>query len=305
MLIKKGDRSLDVKHLQQKLNLVEDGVFGKNTEKAVIRYQLANDLKVTGIVESDMWVLLFNKANIENEAIDEDTDISEQYYITNFDQLIHKHYLPKGEYLVGPIKNEYAFLHHTAGWHNPYKTIDQWGRDKRGRVATEFVLGGRDHRNGDDKYDGVMVQAFPEGGYGWHLGRTQSGWMNRHSVGLEICSFGALSNDAKTYTGSKVTDSEVAHLKEEFRGKLKYHKYSEKQIVETEKWIRYVGERDGIDVRLGLKQFIQKYGPTKGFGFQMEASTGKVKGLLTHTNVRLDKSDCYPDPDFVDMILSL
>ena len=40
MLIKKGDRSLDVKHLQQKLNLVEDGVFGKNTEKAVIRYLL-------------------------------------------------------------------------------------------------------------------------------------------------------------------------------------------------------------------------------------------------------------------------
>ena len=284
MLIKKGDRSLDVKHLQQKLNLVEDGVFGKNTEKAVIRYQLANDLEVTGIVESDMWVLLFNKANIENEAIDEDTDISEQYYITNFDQLIHKHYLPEGEYLEGPVKNEYAFLHHTAGWHNPYKTIDQWGRDKRGRVATEFVLGGRDHRNGDDKYDGVMVQAFPEGGYGWHLGKTQSGWMNRHSVGLEICSFGYLNDNAETYTG---------------------HKYSEKQIVETEKWIRYVGERDGIDVRLGLKQFIQKYGPTKGFGFQMEASTGKVKGLLTHTNVRLDKSDCYPDPDFVDMILSL
>jgi hypothetical protein len=37
----------------------------------------------------------------------------------------------------------------------------------------------------------------------------------------------------------------------------------------------------------------------------MDASMGKIKGLLTHTNVRMDKSDCYPDPDFVDMILSL
>jgi hypothetical protein len=27
--------------------------------------------------------------------------------------------------------------------------------------------------------------------------------------------------------------------------------------------------------------------------------------LLTHTNVRKGKMDCYPDPDFVDMIMSL
>jgi hypothetical protein len=305
MLIKKGDKSLNVKHLQQKLRLVEDGVFGRNTEKAVIKYQLSNDLAVTGIVDSEMWVLLFNKRHVEDHGIDEDTDIEGQYYTTTYDQLIHRYYLPVGEYIKGPIKNEYMFLHHTAGWHNPYKTIDQWGRDTRGRVATEFVLGGRDHRNGNDKYDGVMVQAFPEGGQGWHLGRTQSGWMNRHSVGLEICSFGYLNSNNETYTGSKATNTEVACLKEEFMGHLNYHKYSDKQIKETEKWIKYVGERDGIDVRLGLKQFIQKHGPTKGFGFHKEAASGKIKGLLTHTNVRLDKSDCYPDPNFVDMILSL
>jgi hypothetical protein len=228
-----------------------------------------------------------------------------QYFITNYDQLIHKHYLPDGEYLKGPIKNEYIFLHHTAGNSNPYACIDMWGRDKRGRIATEFVLGGVNHRNGNTEFDGVMVQAFPEGDQGWHLGKTKSGWMNRHSVGLEICAMGYLDDDFKTYVGSKVIPDQVAKLKEPFKGHLHYHKYSEKQIKETEKWIRYVGERDGIDVRLGLKQFIQKHGPTKGFDFQMDASRGKIKGLLTHTNVRMDKSDCYPDPDFVDMILSL
>ena len=82
------------------------------------------------------------------------------------------------------------FLHHTAGGSNPYACIDQWGRDRRGRVATEFVLGGQNYRTGDDEYDGVMVQAFPEDGYGWHLGQTGSGYMNRHSIGLEICSIG-------------------------------------------------------------------------------------------------------------------
>jgi len=305
MLIKKGDNSLNVKHLQQKLGLKDDGIFGRNTEKAVIRYQLSKSLRVTGIVDSEMWVLLFNAKAGALEAIDEDTDTQGQYYRTSYDQLIHKHYLPKGEYIAGPIENEYIFLHHTAGWHNPYNCIDQWGRDSRGRVATEFVLGGKNHKDGSSEFDGVMVQAFPEGGYGWHLGRTQSGWMNRHSVGLEICSFGQLDSDKKTYIGTTPCEEEIATLKEPFKGSLYYHKYSDAQIKATEKWIRYVSERDGIDVRIGLKQFIQKHGPIKGFGFQMDACLGNVKGLLTHTNVRQDKSDCYPDPDFVDMILSL
>ena len=53
------------------------------------------------------------------------------------------------------------------------------------------------------------------------------------------------------------------------------------------------------------KEFIQKYGAIKGFDFQEDAYYGKVEGLLTHTNVRKDKWDCYPHPDFVDMIMSL
>ncbi len=77
------------------------------------------------------------------------------------------------------------------------------------------------------------------------------------------------------------------------------------EILNTPKWIRYIGERDQIDVRLGLKQYIKKYGPTKGFDFQEDAFYGKVRGLLTHTNVRKDKWDCYPHPDLVDMIMSL
>ena len=99
--------------------------------------------------------------------------------------------------------------------------------------------------------------------------------------------------------------SQIIELKEPFRGSLYWHNYSENQIKETEKWLRYIGERDGIDIRLGLKQFIQKHGPTKGFDFNSDAYYGKVKGLLTHTNVRKDKTDCYPHPDLVDMIMSL
>ena len=150
-----------------------------------------------------------------------------------------------------------------------------------------------------------MVQAFPEGAQGFHLGKTGSGYMNRHSVGLEICSMGYLDENMKTYVGSVCAESQIIQLDEAFKGKLFWHAYTEEQIKATEKWLRYVGERDGIDIRIGLKQFIQKYGPTKGFDFIEDAYYGKVKGLLVHGNVRHGKSDCYPHPDLVDMILSL
>ena len=100
---------------------------------------------------------------------------------------------------------------------NPFKVIDHWGRDTRGRVATEFVLGGKCSSTGNDSYDGVMVQAFPIGGYGWHLGKTGSGHMNRHSTGIEICAFGYLK-DGKTYVNTTVREDQIYTLKEPFRG---------------------------------------------------------------------------------------
>ena len=304
--IKKGDRHRDVQYLQQQLGITPDGVFGPQTEKHVIRFQLMHGIVADGIVGSDTWVLITTLKDTTTVEIDEDSDTGAQYFKTGYDQIIHRHYLPKGEYVEGPVNNEYIFLHHTAGNANPYRCIDHWGRDSRGRIATEFVLGGINHRNGDDEYDGVMVQAFPEGCQGFHLGKTGSGYMNRHSVGLEICSMGYLdSRTMTTYVGSKCIEDQIIELPEMFKGKLHWHNYSDAQIKATEKWIRYVGDRDQIDVRLGLKQFIKKYGPTKGFDFQEDAYYGKVKGLLVHGNVRRGKSDCYPHPDLVDMIMSL
>ena len=307
-LIMKGARGPEVVKLQKLLNIVADGIFGPATEKAVMRYQLQKQLTVDGIVGNNTWQML-TLSKGDNEAIDEDTDISSQFFKTNFNQQIHRYYLDKGEYLSKPGKNEYCFLHHTAGRENPYKVVDHWNRDTRGRVATEFVVGGQSHKNGEDSNDGIVVQAFPESGYGWHLGKTGSGYMNRHSIGIEICSAGYLTETDKgiykTYFNSTVADSQVLKLDEPFRRKMAWHSYSDKQMEEVKKLLEYIQERDGIDMRIGLRQWIKKYGPIKAFGFQEDAYYGKVKGLLTHTNVRKDKTDCYPDQRLIDIILSL
>ena len=304
-LLKQGSKGPEVVKLQKLLKITPDGDFGPMTHKAVIRFQMHNELHPDGIVGNTTWSMLLHAPRLSNEAIDEDTDVRSQYFTTNFDQTIHRHYLDADEYLKKPGKNEYFFLHHTAGGSNPYSCIDQWNRDSRGRIATEFVLGGQDHRTGNDEHDGIMDQAFPEEGYGWHLGKTGSGYMNKHSIGIEICSMGYLDNEDRTYVGSKVVDNQIITLEEAFKGKLKWHKYSDKQIDEVHKLILYIQERDQIDMRIGLQQFIKKYGPTKAFEFQEDAYYGKIKGLLSHTNVRKTKMDVYPDPRLIDVIMSI
>jgi hypothetical protein len=240
-----------------------------------------------------------------------DTDLlSADYkpvYRTANGLVIERDFLPQGEYIENPepIINKYMFLHHTAGWDDPFKTIKGWARDRRGKVATEFVLGGQNMVTGDDSYDGVMVQAFPEGCQGWHLGTTGSNYMNRHSVGLEINSFGYLDDEFKNYVKRKAHPEQVTTLDEPFRGRKHWHKYSDKQIEATRKWILYIAERDNIDVTAGLIKWIREEGPTKAFGFHEKAFKGDVKGLLTHTNVRKDKMDCFPQQEFVDMLLSI
>tara|TARA_R110000851_G_scaffold100671_16_gene216415 strand:- start:4088 stop:5008 length:921 start_codon:yes stop_codon:yes gene_type:complete len=303
-LLTKGDRGPDIVTLQKKLNIIPDGIFGSATEKAVFRYQLDKQLKVDGIVGPQTWAMLELSRSNGSEAIDEDCDIDGQYFKTDYNQLIHKYHLSSSEYLAKPGYNEYCFIHHTAGRENPYRVVDHWNKDSRGRVATEFVIGGQSHKTGNDEYDGVVVQAFPENGYGWHLGKTGSGYMNRHSVGIEICSTGYLDN-GDTYFGSKVTESQILKLESPFRKKMEWHKYSDKQIEETGLLLKFIADRDNIDMRLGLQQWIKKYGPVKAFEYQEDAYYGKVKGLLTHTNVRRGKMDCYPDERLVEMILKL
>lgn len=303
-MLKKGDRGEEVKRLQRLLGITADGIFGDATRRAVVRFQMNSEITVDGVVGNETWTLLMTNG-MNNDAIDEDTDGSSRVYTTRYNQVIHQYYLPKDEYVHKTYKNEYVMLHHTAGGANPFACVDMWARDTRGRVGTEFVLGGQNHRNGNDEYDGVMVQAFPQGNLAWHIGRSGSGYMNRRTVGLEICSMGYLDNELKTYVGTKAAESQVAELEEAFRGHMHWHRYSDKQIQEIEKWIRYIGERDGVDITLGLKQLIKRYGPVKAFGFQEDAYYGKIKGLLSHTNVRRDKSDVYPDPRLVDVIMSL
>lgn len=298
-LLKYGSKGVEVVELQNLLGIKADGLFGKNTEASVIEFQQINDLQPDGIVGSATWGAL--KDHNPDGNLDSDPNV----YVTPNGMVVNRYYLPSNEYVHERYDNEYAFLHHTAGRENPYRVVDSWGRDDRGRVGTEFVLGGISHTTGNTAYNGEMIQAFPEGNFAYHLGAVGSSKMRKASVGLEICSMGYLNSDYRTYVDSKCLISQACKLAEPFKNRVFWNKYSNKQLEQIEKWIEYIGERDEIDMRVGLQQWILKYGPTKAFGFHQDAYDGKVKGLLTHTNVRKDKYDCYPDPGLVDVIMSI
>ncbi len=199
-LIKKGSTGDKVREIQKHLDLTVDGIFGDKTERAVIQFQYKNALVTDGIVGPKTWAMLFGLT----------TDVQESLGISHGIE-INNHMLPKGEYLPGPTQKEWLFIHHTAGWHNPYRTVDHWSGDNRGRIATEFVMGGPSIHNNDFEYDGDIVRCLPDGAYAWHLGRNGLHEMHTNSVGIEVCNFGYLK-DGRTYAGSTVHEDHIVEL---------------------------------------------------------------------------------------------
>ena len=292
MFFKIGYCGYEVKQIQLALGIKADGVFGKQTESAVIKFQKENGLFPDGVV---------GEITLDALNINFDTDLS---LFNNLDFDIDEYHLPDGEYLKGNYKNDYIVLHHTAGGANPRAVVDGWSKDCIGKVATEFIVGGQNCKTGNVKYDGQIVRAFPEGCQGYHIGSSGSSYMNTHAVGIEMCNFGYIK-DGKTYTGTIADSNQIVSLDSPFRGFSQWHKYSDEQINAVRDLLLYISNRDNIDLHEGLYRWINEEGVMKAFEFHMDAYEGNIKGLLTHTNIRKDKFDCSPQPNLVDMIMTL
>ena len=288
-----------VKLIQEALGIKQDGDFGPRTEAAVINFQRDNHLVADGIVGEktlDLLGILDTDLRMHTSFIDKNVTIT-------------KHYLSPGEYKRNsdntPIQNNYLFLHHTAGWYSPINTIDDWNRDNRGAIGTEFVIGGSDFITGNTIHNGSIVQAFPTGCQAWHLGKVGSIFMSKHSVGIEVCNMGQLTDKYKTYTGITVPKDYVTTLNKPFRGYTNWHTYTDEQLYALKKLIYFVADRDNIDIRRGVQKWLLEGGSEKAFAFNEAAYKGEIHGLLLHCNVRKDKVDMSPQPNLIDMLLSL
>ena len=285
-----GSKGNEVKLLQQFLGIKDDGDFGPVTEAAVKAWQQANGLAPTGIVDA-------HTARAMGYAT---TDAAERAD-TVAGLVIERRHLPAHEYVPGPHPKRWIFLHHTAGWNDPFKTIDDWQRDDRGRIATEFVLGGQSIRGNDTRHDGTLVQAFPTGGGAFHLGINSP--MQMGSVAIELCNFGPIVN-GRTWAGQVADPAQVVTLARPFRGHSTWHRYSDRQIAVLRDLLCHIADRDGIDLTKGLPDLIRQRG-ADAFDVLDRALCERTPGIWSHTNVRTDKTDLFPQQEIMDMLVSL
>jgi len=314
MLIKIGDTGATVKEIQKLLGIIApDGVFGKYTEKLVIEFQKSKGLKADGKVGNKTYALLNNLTTDVSETLVSDTDgqLEDKGVYTTLDGLnIHRLYLDTDEYVSdkGTTIKHTLFLHHTAGRSNPYQTVKNWNIDDRGRIATQFIIGGID-LNGNDEYDGVVIECFPDDYFAWHLGNVGSHEMHTHSIGIELNNWGYLSkNDNRfyNYVNIEVPKEQVCDLGYDFNGYRYYHLYTDKQLISLNLLIKEICRKHPqIDITNGLQSWLKTKTPKEAFGFNVESYNGKVKGLLTHTNVRKDKTDCSPQVNLLNLIRNL
>ena len=305
MLLKKGSKGKEVKQLQEALEIGADGIFGSGTESAVKKFQKSNGLVADGIVGSKTW---------ETIGIDTDSDSAaeETEYTTKDGLVIERQYLDKDEYVrdYGKIEPLGFFIHHTAGWDNPFNTVNNWNRDKRGRVATQYCIGGTNVKGKEAKYDGVVVECFPNNYLGWHLGKVGNFKISKMSGGVELNNFGYLTKKEDkyyTYVKTEVKPEFVCDLGYKFRGHQYWHAYSDKQIESLRLLILHLKDiYPKMDLVNGLPKLLKEgVHPKDAFEFNLDAYNAKQFGLWTHTNVRKDKFDCFPQPELVEMLKNL
>lgn len=308
--------NIEIKNIQEVLKLPQTGVYDQLTEAAIKNFQQKNKLPVTGVFDNPTKELLL-KDSTDGMLT---TDLSDNQHV------ISKYLLKSDEYFTTDEPNEWLFLHHTAGWNNPFAVVNDWETDTRGKIGTEYIIGGRHLQTMDEKYDGTIVQCFPSHkNYAWHLGIGNTK-VHRASIGIEVCNFGWLvkeGNEFRTYPtkrpdgtirkGVLVNPSEVCDLKKDFRGYRYYHKVTDDQLASLKYLILKIANETGIDVRKGLKERIKaSKDPFTAFDFDPNIVAGKVKGLFCHTNVSpmskwktFEKWDLNPQPGVLDLITSL
>lgn len=293
--LRKGDFNTTVTFLNAILNRSSYSVyispkFDENTHTRVVEFQKANGLVPDGIVGKKTWKKLFVMGYDFN------------WGTTNF-------ILDKDEWMNQYTEKDTIYLHHTAGLHRPDYTIGWWNRDnkpgKLRRVATSFVIGRRS-LDGNGTFDGITYRAFNEIYWAHHLG-TKLGInkaLNQKSIGIEICSLGPVTkaSDGTFYFQSNtnkivVPNSDVCELKKEWRGYKYYQKYTDKQIKECERLILTLAKIFEIP----LNDIVYD---TSWFTISERAMKGDA-GLWTHCNVRTDKTDCFPQPEFIAMLNGL
>jgi hypothetical protein len=319
----------DVKFMQSKLKDhgflkgSADGYFGQITLVSIVNFQKAVGIKSDGVVGMMTWNKLIgydpNPPLLKDPVImPAKNDIPfKASYIGQNGFTIYDCLLNDNEYFKEEVKKETIWLHHTAGGSRPDFTIGGWEKDflknKKGdpildkngnmiplKVGTQYIIGRKSSSTGDSTWDGKILKAFDDKYWAYHLGLNspKNDELNSKSIAIEICNYGQLSLGKDgvfyNYVNKPVMESEVVEVN--FRGYKYWEKYTDNQIESLRKIILYLKNKWGIEIQNGI------YNET---WFDYNKIWFENGGIRSHTQVRTDKYDLFPQKEMMQMLNSL
>ncbi len=198
------------------------------------------------------------------------------------------------QYYQEEFPKKQIVIHHTVSNGNAKNVIAWWGKTPA-RIGVAFVI---------DR-EGIIHQCFSSKHWAHHLGikGAKNKQLNQQSIGIELCAWGSLKrSDLKSgidaqftsSTGTIVPTNEVIELEKPFRGSKYYQKYTDKQLKTLQILLNYLCETYNIPNTYNSEMW----------DYSRSAINGSP-GIFTHVSFRKDKSDCFPQEEFVKVLKGL
>jgi hypothetical protein len=293
-----------------------DGNFGQNLLVSVTNFQRAIGTKADGIVGSLTWNKLMNFGKpvlIQNEI---PYEIS---YVNQNGLTVYNYSLSSDLYYQEDIKKETIWLHNTGGGSRPDWSVNGWekefekdlignlvlnqdGRIKPLKVGVSYIIGRKSSSNDGKLWDGKILNTFDDKYWAYHLGinNNQSLDLNSKSIGIEFCNYGPLTLgiDGRFYNSVNkvVNERDVVRLDRPYRGYDYFERYTESQLESGRSLILHLINKHAI--RIDGKIYNENW-------FNYNSNYHSNGGIRTHSHIRKDVFDIFPQKEMIQMLNSL
>jgi N-acetyl-anhydromuramyl-L-alanine amidase AmpD len=196
--------------------------------------------------------------------------------------------LDETQYYAEKMEKKQIVIHHTVSGPNAENVMHDWSQTQE-RVGTTFIIDG----------EGVIHQCFSSAHWAHHLGThfPNNTALNKHSIAIEICNWGALKEKGNKYYSSfkkEVPSEQVIDYGIAFRGFRYYQRYKKEQLESLELLLNYLCDRYQIPKTYNSDMWEICPRAIEG-----------IPGIFTHVSYRKDKLDCHPQLELINLLKSL